>query len=541
MTIESGNRPTGESIKKERLNELLGIDARILELIQERSRLMRKESSWRRSKGHSRIDPALEKGLWAEWELAGKELGVAPKLLRQLFSTLNILGDESAQIKRKADTGYVLRPRREPVRVTTPAPRSLKGTRMWTALSALANQDTLLTPVIQNDPLIELIKGLNQVGAGLSWTDESVEHLASEREPLNFEEKLVFVGDDIFNLHILVAQCLGGAGRVKFAGGAALKLADVTPLNNILPALGARIVPLNPHAKGLPVRIECGGEMQGKVAFPASAPADFAAALVLAAWSYPLGLHLTFENHPAAAEAAAEAAALLSVCGLDIKTNSNECIVPAAQPKLPGKPEPVVDAALAAYLLALPIFADGTVTLTNAPAQLASHPAMSALTALGIDLNCSDGDIIASAVKLPDQDIDFGDDPALLPLGLALALCAKRELKVSLPADPDAADAARQFLDRMGANYELEDSNISITPSHLGWEGTWASPDPYYCLGSALAAFVNPGIALENPGQLTSVWPQFWNIYNTLPTGKMRPAPVKETPRDKPKRRRIKI
>lgn len=539
MTIESGKKPTGASIKEERLRDLLGIDARILELMAERSRLLRKESAWRRSKGQSRIDPALEKGLWVEWEQAGKQLGVGPKLLRQLFNHLNLLGDESAQIKRREETGYVLRPRRQPVSVSTPAPRSLSATRMWTTLAAAAGQDMALPFVIQNDPLVELIKGLNQAGASLSWSDEAVECAGAE-QPLDFEDKLIFVGDDPLNLHLLIALALTGAGRVKFAGGAALKLMDVTALNSVLPALGARIVPLNPHGKGLPARLECGGPMAAEVALPDDVPAGFAGGLALVGWAFPKGLKLSFSS-PAAAAETAEAAALLRACGVKATSDATGCTVQTGIPILPANPEAAADSALSAYLLALPIFADGAVTLTDTPEGLESHPAITALARLGVELEASKGTLTSKAVKLPDQNIDLGPDPALLPLGLALALRAKRELSVAIPHGDDAADSARQFLDRMGATYAMESDQVTVTPTRLRWEGTWASPDPYYCLASALAAFVNPGIALENPGQLTSLWPQFWNIYNTLPTGKMKPAPVKETPDDKPKRRRIKV
>lgn len=532
-------KPTGASIKEERLRDLLSIDAQILELIAERSRLLRKESAWRRSKGQSRIDPALEKGLWAEWEQAGKQLGVGPKLLRQLFNQVNLLGDESAQIKRRADTGYVLRPRHEKVCVSTPAPRSLSSTRMWTALAAASGQAMALPSIIQNDPLVELIKGLNQAGAGLSWGDDGVECAESEL-PLDFEDKLIFVGDDPLNLYLLIALALTGAGRVKFAGGAGLKLMDITVLNAVLPALGARIVPLNPHGKGLPARLECGGSMDSEILLPKDAPTGLAGALALIAWAFPTGLNLKYTTPGAAAEAA-EAVALLTSCGVKAVSDANSCTVSSGIPILPEFPEATADAVLCAYLLSLPIFADGKVTLTHAPKGLIDHPALKQLAGLGVDIETLDGTVTASAVKLPDRDIDLGHDAALLPLGLALALRAKRELTVALPDSEDAADSARQFLDRMGANYRANDNSITITPSKLSWEGTWTSPDPYYCLASALAAFVNPGISLENPGQLTSLWPQFWNIYNTLPTGKMKSAPVKEIQHDQPKRRRIKI
>jgi 5-enolpyruvylshikimate-3-phosphate synthase/chorismate mutase len=543
MTTESGNKPTGDSIKQERLRDLLAIDARIVELVAERGRLMRKESAWRRSKGQGRIDPALEKALWAEWEASGQRLGVGPRILRQFFNTLNLFGDQSAQIKRREGEGYVLRPRREPAQVRTAAPRSLRATRLWAALAAMSGAELELPGVILNDPLVELVKGLNQMGAGLSWTDDALKSQPREK-PLDFEDKLIHAGDDPFNLFLLLALALTGAGRVKFSGGAGLKMLDVTALNEALPALGARIVPLNPHGKGLPARLECGGEMRGRITLSPDLPPDFAAALALAAWGYPSGLEIDFSANPGAAVPLAEAANVLRACGVEASIDGASCRVAPAAPKLPESVAPGLDGALCAYLLALPAFAGGSVTLASAE-DPGSVPALAALGRCGIRLEQGPEGLAAGAGNPPEGAIDLGADPALLPLAVALGLAAAqamgRATEVRLPGDPEAEDDACQLLDRLGADYELGESALTVKPGTLSWDGTWTSPTPHHCLAAALIAFLKPGIALENPGQLTSLWPQFWNIYNTLPTGQMKPAPVKEKPDDQPKRRRIKV
>ena len=91
----------------------------------------------------------------------------------------------------------------------------------------------------------------------------------------------------------------------------------------------------------------------------------------------------------------------------------------------------------------------------------------------------------------------------------------------------------------MGASYEPGDGVIELKTGPRQWDGTWFSPDPIWSMGCALAAYAVPGIVLENHGEVTAAWPEFWNFYNSLPTGKMKPKPVREVKDDK--RRRIKI
>ncbi len=533
------DKPTSDSIKEERFQELTSIDAQILELITLRGRLQRKESAWRRSKGLPRIDPALEKKLWSQWEQAGKDIGVGSKLLRQIFNQLNLLGDESAQIKRKKDTAYVLSPRHEPLKLITPAPRCLITTRMWTVLAALSGQELFLPGVIQNDPLVELIKAMNQAGAALSWSDEGVVSSGSE-EPLDFEDKLIYVGDDPMNLYLCIALSLTGTGRVKFSGGASLKMLDIRALNEVLLPLGARIVPLNPHGKGLPARLECGGFVQSKLALPKEVPSGFIAGLVLMAWAFPQGLSLSFDSAQIATEAA-QAADILRACGVQVVNDAVSCTVSTGIPVLPEDPRLQADPILSAYLLALPFFAGGQVTLSDIQPELLEISSIQHLIALGADISIDNKAMLSSTKLRPSSNIDFGASPELLPLGLVLALLTKKEIRLALTGQSsENIDLACQFLDRVAASYTLETDCFIIRPAMLGWQGEWTSPDPFYCLAAALLAFINPGIALENPGQLTSIWPQFWNIYNTLPSGTMRSAPVKERIHDTPKRKRIK-
>ncbi|SKA83050.1 3-phosphoshikimate 1-carboxyvinyltransferase [Paucidesulfovibrio gracilis DSM 16080] len=538
MTTEYGkNKPSGQDIRKERFDELLDLDARILRLLVQRSRLLGKEASWRKAKGKARIDAALEKALWAEWEQAGRQGDLPPRLLRQLFNHVNLFGQDDVKGRRRADA-YMLAPRREPVDVNMVAPRCLRRTRLWLTLAAATGKPLTLYPIILNDPFIELVKTLNQAGGNASWTGDDQADV--QKGPgLEFEGRLLFAGDDPLNFYLLLGLALGEAGRMKFSGGPGLKLLDLSTVNAVLPRLGARLVPLNPHGDGLPARLECGGEMAAKIRLPESASPELAIGLAFAGWTYERGLVLDVSQCPEALPGLTEVVEVLTDAGLDAALDGDVFSVKHGTPVIPEQPDLPPDEVLSAYLLALPLFADGKVSLDRFPAQHSVTETVNALARYGADLQHEDGRLVSSALKLPDTNVDLGDNSGLVPLALVLALRSRRELFVPIRNDADM-DTAVQFLNHLNASYSMQEDGLLVAPSQLRWDGSWASPSPYFCLASALVSFLRPGIAIENPGMLTALWPQFWNLFNTLPTGRMKPK-APEPEHDAPKRRRIKI
>jgi hypothetical protein len=159
-------------------------------------------------------DPALEKQIWAAWEEAAREHGFDSKLLRQLFGMLNFFGHGQQRGSRRQADAFGLAPRLMAVDVDLPAPRSLTRSRMWALLAAATGSPLRLAPAVLNDPLIELVKALNQAGAHLSWSDETLESGGGE-EPLAFEDKLIFAGEEPFTFFALLARPCAGPGAAS--------------------------------------------------------------------------------------------------------------------------------------------------------------------------------------------------------------------------------------------------------------------------------------------------------------------------------------
>ncbi|HKI82659.1 MAG TPA: chorismate mutase, partial [Pseudodesulfovibrio sp.] len=176
----------------------------------------------------------------------------------------------------------------EPISAGIKGPRSFRYTRMMLTMAAAAGAPVTLSPVTMNAPNKDLAKALKQVDAPIHWDDDFIRNDGGRS--LEFEGKMAFVGEDKFNFFMLLCLALGHAGRCKFTGKPSLQLLDAAALNKVLPSLGARVVPMNPNNPGLPPRLECGGAMDESVTLPGGIDPDFAAALTLAAWSFPGGL-----------------------------------------------------------------------------------------------------------------------------------------------------------------------------------------------------------------------------------------------------------
>lgn len=547
ITFDKGPRP-----RTSILEDLLDIDARLLAQVARRIRLLQ-----RAAKGRQVLDRELEKQLWSAFDQMGRQQNLDPRLARQLFALLGSFGLEAQPQRRAADKPFTLIPRSEAADVDITGPRSRAHTRLLAVLAAATGQPVRLTGVVLSDPLIELVKALNQCGAHLAWADDGLTgsplEKSSDEFPLMFEDVLVFAGEEPFTLYVLLAMALRDAGRSKFAGGAGLKSLDLRPLDALLPLLGARLAPMNPRTRGLPARLESGGRMASRIELAPETPPLFAQALAISAWSYPDGLRLALSSEPyaAAAQAAAldDAVAVLNLCQVKAQRKGDEYVIPAGKPKLPKAPDLPLDPALSAYVLAIPAMAGGFARITGQlvlPAQVLAD-----FKALGLAPAFEGGAALCrNAALSPCQKLGMGRDPKYLPLALALALKAGGAT-LALPTGPAGTVArawAMDLLDRLGARFDMGDEPgddcLTVTSGpQLPWEGVWTAPDPWTTMGLALISFIRPGIALDNPGGLAALWPRFWALFNSLPIARdIAPAPKEPEKHDtKPRNRRVRV
>ena len=127
--------------------------------------------------------------------------------------------------------------------------------------------------------------------------------------------------------------------------------------------------------------------------------------------------------------------------------------------------------------------------------------------------------------------------PELLPLASVIMAAAVHEgASVTLPElSEEDSHLVTAFLVRCG----VEEKEGKLSSSETVIPGTWVAPSAQWAMAYALCAFLRPNLHLSNPGVMTSLFPPFWNMYNTLPVPVLKRKLEKEDEDAKPARRRV--
>ncbi|CCO22835.1 chorismate mutase [Maridesulfovibrio hydrothermalis] len=527
------------------LDEIKELDARLLSLVSRRNYLMGKAASKRKQKGLPLADPDMERRIFETWKTEAGDKKFDVKTARRVFDQLNNLAYATiAKPENRKLSTYVLSPSHRAVNVNFDGPSSLFQSKLWLALAAACSADVTLSPLCVNDQITELVKAFNQAGAHLSWDGDTVESRSGEG--IELEDKLIFAGNDPMTMYLIIAFGLKTPGKFKIAGGPILKQYDSRPISKILAPLGARLNTLDLQSHGLPARLECGGRMASSVEMLDDTPPEFAAALALAAWTYPQGLSLRFAEDWKGVALLKEVVSVLKSCGIKADLSETECTVKATkQASYPQQPEIALEPELCAALLAIPAFAGGNMTINGTwPANsTAAADAIKLLAGGGLNVDVSKDSISVSRGELPeDISLDFGTATDLFPIGLALAINTRKESKIQNIEDTTMFEQGIELLERLGIRYERGDSELTIFPGRLNWDEAWSAPTPFFGMALGQLAWLRPGISLENPGDLTDLWPRFWTLYNSLPEiDGLKDPEAKNDDEAKSSRRRIKI
>lgn len=534
---------------------LIDLDKDILKLLARRANMLKRLCD---DKG--RLEASLEKSLRAAWERNAGRMSRDTRLSRQLFALLQEVEFMPRPVEgEERRPAFALTPLRRPVEVCMAAPLACRRSRLYLALAAASGSVCDIRPSLLNDLQTECIKMFNQAGAALLW-DEDGTLRAREGGGLTLADKVIFVGDDALNLYLMVGQYVGWHSRVKFTGESALKLADFTALQQFLPLLGARLVNVIPKSGGLPLRLECSGMVPDSIAIPPDLPADAVTGLLMAApfWERPVTIDL--KDHPEAQAILEEACTLLRECKANIVLEEQRLRVTpggGGGVRVPHRPPLGMDMTLAAYLLALPALAGGTVRLEGICPQCAVADTLRVLLEQAGIVCTVDAHSITAHAPAPTFTKDETStqipwarlDAASLPLRfapLALAIAGVRALDASapqplpaLPADMDMA-TVESFFAVMGL--AVQDALLIRAPLT---DTVWSAPNPSWAMALALAAYGRRALKLGNPGVMTSLYPSFWSFYNSLPNPARKKMDVahdttENAPSaDKPVRRRI--
>lgn len=538
---EKGSRAEAAVRRKPLRVEVTEIDQQILRLLMRRNNLINK------MKKNGRLDPAEEKFLREAWQNDVSRVSRDADLSGRFFALMQRVAfmprpsDNGEDAKKRA--AFNLAPPHLPVSLNMAAPCSCRASCAWIYMAAACGQALQLDNCLQNDPIIDCIRALVQMGGAITREENAV--VARPFEPLGAPDKVLHTGPDEFNFYLFVAHYLGRHGHVKITGPKEFQLADYSALRHILPQLGGRLVHIVPKSNGLPVRLETSGVLPAGITAPADMPALFAETLLLAAPCYPVPFSLNLSFHPQRQSVLAHVLPILKACGAEFSLNGDTVAISPSQLVIPQRPMLPADAELASFVLALPAALGGEVKLAG---QWPDWPEAAAVWSIGAScgwtleadslLACLPAPLQAFAPELP-EDVYL---PAwAIPLIACLAACvALRGGAARVPQIVATNVEAGDFFGMAGLAL-AEDGTLRIGEKSAGL--AWNAPTPAWAMAYAVAACARegkPGWPLGNPGIITGLWPQFWNLYNSLPRPQIKKAEERETAAPVKARRRIK-
>ncbi len=94
------------------------------------------------------------------------------------------------------------------------------------------------------------------------------------------------------------------------------------------------------------------------------------------------------------------------------------------------------------------------------------------------------------------------------------------------------------FFNYLGFEYVEDGATLAVSRQNRDPDMVFTASTPAFALAFALAGAARPHIKLSNPGIMTDLYPQFWNLYNALPSFDIKKN-VSEQKNEKPVRRRI--
>ena len=500
----------------------------------------------------------LEKELWQTWDKAAGASRSDVRTWRKVFSLAQEL--QARAVSSNKSQAFKLTPKKGPVRLNMTAPGCTLSTRLWAVLASQVEAPFTLPDVVRNDSFIELVKALNKAGASLFWDDSGLH--SRGQGTAEFKEGVIFAGEDVGNLLLLVSTCLGKPGSQRFTGGSTLKQADLSYLRGFLPQLGARIAFLHPGSSSVPFRLESSGILPDEVIVPSSVPPECVMAICLVAPTFPKGLTLTWdqEREEVLLPKLDLVAALLRDCGVEVVLEPGRFQVPHAELSLPKSPFLPPDPFIAATLFAFAAVTQGSAQLERPwPKDLAQwRHVLQLLETAGLRFKHAKGSINAEAgSNTPGAPkLDAPSSAELLPVALALALHRAMNLgkpvRLALPLPASDLDEQRESCAELaamvGLDAQVEDGGITLAPMDAEPdEIAFVARDSRWCLALALLSHARPGLELANPGSVAELLPGFWQLFNALPApgrdilSQRRAAPKTEENDAPGKRRRFRL
>jgi chorismate mutase len=558
-------------------DEVSALDDEIIRLLAKRSKLVVK---MRGGKTHAANPASIksEKQIRSNWEAKSSRISRDNRFIRQLFNLIQDISVQKADLPADAPalSLYNLAPMRAPVRLTLAGPGLEKEAMLWAALASAFGVEILIEGTQRTKGMSDFFKAFSGAGAALRWTPgDPVEELwlesltvcgTDQNNKFGAGNAAMYVGESALAFYLLAMLHLDRPGKKRFTGAHALNNTDLSAFYKMLPELGARLAFNIPGSRALPAGVESSGVLPPSYTVPADLPLEAVLALLLSAFVWKRALVLNLENLPSAI--AYKALSILTPFftsfaeAAEVETTSIhyknwDGLTDRLSVRVAMNPE------LSAYILSLPFFVGGEVTLNGNWAELPESAACIALLRkAGLKVELRADCILASHPGYKKFPFKNGQPEAilcqtlpqnLLPLfwvfNAALATHARsqnispdsiQQDGICLSHAPEEADLtlAEDLLTQFGLSLQKLDCGLRITtllPEDLKCIAAkthgWSSMEPYWTLAFSLGAFFKSNLKLSNPDSASDILPDYWVLYNKLPDPRPKFEPAEYTPK----------
>lgn len=508
----------GVSMTKDLLKEVRQLDEKLLDLLIKRTLLYSDYLRNKRKKNLSISVRDFEGTLWKVWNQKTKVLGISSKMLRTLYNYYNNLCHELAE--KEEEKVFKLKSFKiKPVTINLAGPFDTELTRFLIYIYALKNFPIEIKHLVLNDSIYQLIKALNALNASFTWDRD---FLYRKHGPfLNFNKKAIFTGEDELNLYLLIFAAISQAGVCKFTGGSSLKSLDLRPLFSLLPQMGARIAPLIPGSYGLPIRIESTGTINDTLLVSEKLSDSAFWALFLSAVAYNLNkISILAPKRDLTNPFIDRIFFIFNLLGIKYQIEHDKIIVYPENNYHPDISH-ILDPELTAYLLAIVVICGGEAIITGTYPKDFKDGALFLKIfkniAPSIRVEENKITLIYKKKKLDFLSLDIEGSSKPLPLAVALgALASKTEIK-RIPVCEH--DSLKYILTSLNISYELKKDVLFLYNTRKVNKKNIKvkSPSPNWSIALSLLSLMGYEIILENPGEITKLWPTYWTYFKSMP------------------------
>ncbi len=498
-------------------NPIKMLDSKILELIKKRAEAYANLLEKKKKKDEPVTDSEFEANMWKVWSNFALDTGLNQRTLRTIYNLLNSLSYEF--VKKEEEKIFSIKSKAKNVNIDLPGPLDVLITKLALYFSYVHNIALKLKHVVLTDSIYDFLKASKVAGGAFSWDKETIFREVSSK--INFDKKSIYIGDDLLNLYFFLFASVINPTICKFTGDGILKTINLKNIFSVFEQMGARIAPLIPGSLSLPIRIEATGAINDQIILPQEIEDEAIAALLLTLPKFKLPkITVITKKDIKDSPIVQRVFYIFKKAAINYEHLDNKIVIHSSTISFNGI-EHLVDPELTSYLLAFPIILGGQLQITGIFPEF-FNDAKLFMEILRLETN----DIITDAHQIRlktkhnkkhDVVFDVKENGQLLPLALGFIFSNKSGTILNIP--DEEIDFLEGFLKKFLVSFHIQDKKLFIpdTKNFSTTQVKFHAPHPRWSICASLISTQGVEFILENPGEITKLWPPYWTYFKSLP------------------------